>query len=448
MNEVFGSIWWLIVSLGILVTFHEFGHFWVARRLGVRVLRFSVGFGRPLWRRTAKSGTEYQVAMIPLGGYVKFLDENEGDVPPELAHQAFNRQSVWRRFAIVFAGPFFNLILCLALLWGMFVLGKQALSPVVGQVSGIAAAAGFQPDEQLLDIDGIQTPTWTDAAIALTTAALDRRKVAVTTRSASGSEARHELDMAELKDDIDETSALREIGLVPRQMLLPPTVGGLTADGPAAAAGLREGDVIERIGSEDVRWYNELTPVIQRQASAGQPLDIRVRRGGATLSVSLSPARISDDDGRQRWVIGITPARASIEYDALFRYGPMDAVPAAFSETWRLTHSTLGMLGRMLIGRASIQNLSGPISIAQYANASAQQGPSWFLYFLAVLSLSLCIMNLLPIPILDGGHLLYYLIEIIKGSPVSERVLIAGQYVGLALLAGLMGLAFYVDLAR
>ena len=448
MNQIVGSIWWLIVSLGILVTFHEFGHYWVARKLGVRVLRFSVGFGRPLWRRTAKSGTEYQVAMIPLGGYVKFLDEAEGDVPTELAHEAFNRQSVWRRFAIVFAGPFFNLILCLALLWGMFVVGKQALSPMVGQVSGIAAEAGFQPDEQLLSIDGEEVPTWTHAAIALTTAAMDRSEVAVTTRTASGAEARHILDMGRLNDDIDEANALREIGLVPRQFLLPATIGGLGANSPAGAAGLREGDVIERIGSEDVRWFNELTPAIQRQARDGSPIDVLALRDGEQISVQLTPSRMRDTDGNERWVIGITPMRASIEYDALFRHGPLDAIPAAFTETWRLTTSTLGMLGRMLIGRASIQNLSGPISIAQYANASAQQGLSWFLYFLAVLSLSLCIMNLLPIPILDGGHLLYYLIEIIKGSPVSERVLVAGQYVGLAMLAGLMGLAFYVDLAR
>jgi regulator of sigma E protease len=446
MQEFFGSIWWLIVSLGVLVTFHEFGHFWVARRCGVRVLRFSVGFGRALWRRVGKDGTEYVIAALPLGGYVKMLDEREEDVPAAQRDQAFNRKPVGQRFAIVAAGPAFNLILCLVLLWGMFVIGKADFQPIVGRSQGIAAEAGLRADDRILEIDGASMDTWTHAALALTGAALDREAVDLKVRSGDGGTRAVRLPLDRLGDDIDETTVVRDIGIVPQQMILPANVGLVSPASPAAHAGLQAGDRIERIGGVEIGDWNQITSEIQAQAGNGA-LAVTVLRGGERLQREITPER-SGEGNQARWIIGIQPEARSATHDAVLRFGPIDAVGAAVHETWRLTEATFGMLWRMINGSASLQNLSGPISIAQYANASAQLGVAWFLFFLAVLSLSLCIMNLLPIPILDGGHLLYYLVEMVKGSPVSERAMIAGQYVGMALLAGLMGLAFYNDILR
>jgi regulator of sigma E protease len=446
LGNFFGSIWWLIVSLGVLVTFHEFGHFWVARRFGVRVLRFSVGFGRPLWRRMGRDGTEYVVAAIPLGGYVKFLDEREHEVPPALRHEAFNTRPVGQRFAIVAAGPVFNLILCLLLLWLMFLVGKADFAPIVGRSTGIAAEAGLVTDDRILAIDGQSMETWSHAGMALVPAALDRRAVPLEVSDRAGNVRRTVLDLRGL-DQVDERNVIQDIGLVPRQWLIPPEVGALAEGGAAQAAGLAVGDRILALDGQPVVFFDDIARILQARPDPGAPLEIQLARGADRLRFDLVPQR-GDNNGRQSWMIGIgaTPTRA--DYDAVLRYGPVDAIGASFAETWRLTGATFGMLKRMLTGVASLQNLSGPITIAQYANLSARHGLDQFLMFLAVLSLSLCILNLLPIPILDGGHLLYYLIEIIKGSPVSERVLATGQYVGLAMLAGLMGLAFYNDLVR
>jgi len=447
MGDFFGSIWWLIVSLGVLVTFHEFGHYWVARRCGVRVLRFSVGFGRPLWKRLGRDGTEYVVAAIPLGGYVKMLDEREVEVAPSERGEAFNLKPVSQRFAIVAAGPAFNLLLTLLLLWGMFIIGKDDFAPVVGRATGIAAEAGLRTDDRLVSIDGVAIDTWTHAGMSLTTAALDRRAVQLEVSDAGHSLRQVRLDLGALAGPINETAALREIGLVPRQILLEPVIGGLSADGPAAAAGLQVGDRVLSLDGEAIDFWDAIPRVLQARRDAEAPVQVRVARGADRLSFEITP-QAREIEGRTRWLLGIEAPRTPATYDAVLQYGPIDAIGASVRETWRLTEATFGMLWRMVSGVASLQNLSGPISIAQYANASAQLGAAWFLFFLAVLSLSLCIMNLLPIPILDGGHLLYYLIEMIKGSPVSERALATGQFIGLAMLAGLMGLAFYNDILR
>ncbi|HEU0152125.1 MAG TPA: RIP metalloprotease RseP [Arenimonas sp.] len=441
MNEFFGSIWWLLVSLGLLVTFHEFGHYWVARRCGVRVLRFSVGFGRPLWTRIGKDGTEYVLAMLPLGGYVKMLDEREVEVAPEERHQSFNAKSVYQRIAIVAAGPAANLLLCIALLWLMFVIGKPDVAPDLGRVEGLAAEAGFQPGDRLLEVAGRATPTWTDAGIALSTAIIDRQPTPVRVRTADGGETLRQLPLDRPGLALREEAPFQDLGL---SLPYPAVVGEVMA-GSAADGQLRVGDRIVSLEGEPIDGYDQIGPRVQHLAAPGRTLDLGVERGDRRLTVSIDP-RLTDEDGTRAWRLGILPAPP--ELDAIQRYGALQAVPAALGQTRQMASDVVGMLWRMVTGKASLQNISGPITIARVANGSARLGPAWFLNFLAILSLSLCIMNLLPIPVLDGGHLLYYLIELVKGSPVGERALVAGQFIGLAMLASLMGLAFYNDILR
>lgn len=447
MSDLLGSVWWLIVSIGVLVTFHEFGHFWVARRCGVKVLRFSVGFGKALWSRRGRDDTEYMIAAIPLGGYVKMLDEREGDVPLADAGRAFNRKNVWQRIAIVAAGPIANLLLCVALLWTMFVIGRPDYAPTLGHVEGIAAQSGLHAGDTLLKVGDRDTPTWSEAAMALTTSALDRGPVAVRVREADGDEVTHKLDFSRLPPSFDEPRAVQLAGLTPRHRLTPPIVGEIAPGMPAYGV-LAEGDRVTAIDGTPISAFSDIGPLIQALGDRGGVGMVEVQRDGDRLALEIKPKQTTNPEGKTYWALGIAEPRTQPmpAYDAKLRYGPLAAVPAAFSETWKLASDSFAMIGRMIGGRASVENVSGPITIARYANASAQLGPAWFLNFLALLSLSLAIINLLPIPVLDGGHLLYYLIELVKGSPLSERAMAAGQYVGLALLASLMGLAFYNDI--
>ena len=449
MTTFLGSVWWMIVSLGVLVTFHEFGHFWVARRSGVKVLRFSVGFGRPLWKRLGRDGTEYVVAALPLGGYVRMLDEREGDVAEHERDAAFNRKSVWQRIAIVAAGPVANLVLCVALLWAMFVIGRPDYQPLLGQVQGVAAESGLSRGDTLLAVGDRATPTWSEASMALVTAAIDRRDVEVRLRTAAGQDASRTLRLSTLPAELDQRRAMQAIGLVPQAFVLPADVGRVV-EGSAAWGVLAEGDRITAIDGIPVHAFSDIRPLVQSLGEQGGGGMIEVERDGERLALEVTPTPATPTDGGAPfWALGIEPdAGTGARHDATLRHGPLAAVPAAFGETWRLARDTVGMVWRMASGRASVENVSGPITIARYANASANRGAAWFLNFLALLSLSLAIINLLPIPILDGGHLLYYLIELVKGSPLSERAMIAGQYVGLAMLAGLMGLAFYNDILQ
>lgn len=446
MSTLVGSLWWMLVALGVLVTFHEFGHFWVARRFGVKVERFSVGFGRPLWSRRGKDGTEYVVGALPLGGYVRMLDEREAEVPPALQAQAFNRKPVGQRIAIVAAGPLANVLLAIALLWAMLVIGRPDFAPVLGQVQGVAAQAGLRSGDTLLAVDGRPTPTWSEAAMALSVAALDRAPVQVRVAHAGGGQSTRTLPLDRLPAGFDEARAVQATGLVPRHLLRPAVVGSV-AEGSPASGVLAEGDRITAIDAQPVASFEDLPRLVAALGERGGPGMVEVERDGERLALELTPQRRTGPDGATTWLLGVGNAAAPRPaYDAVLRLDPLRALPGAIQETWRLAHDSVGMLWRMLTGAASVRNVSGPITIAQYANASAELGPAWFLNFLALLSVSLAIINLLPIPVLDGGHLLYYLIELATGRPLGERAMVAGQYLGLALLAGLMGLAFYNDI--
>jgi regulator of sigma E protease len=446
MGEFVGSLWWLIVTLGLLVTFHEFGHFIVARRFGVKVLRFSVGFGRPLALRRGADGTEYVVAAIPLGGYVKMLDEREGDVAPADADQAFNRKPVGARIAIVAAGPAFNLVFAVIAFWAMFVVGRPDFLPVLGPVEGLAAEAGLRYGDRVLAVDGDATPSWTQATIALIERTMAREDVAVAVRTRDGDERTITLPLSRVPPELEEAEALRAVGLRPARRTTPAVVAGTAWFSGAARAGLEPGDRVLAVGDVRVGDWAAMAKAIQAAAARDSRVPLLIDRNGGELRVVVEAKHVGTAaDGTPRFQLGIEPPD---NRDALLEYGPIEAIPAAFAETWRMTSTTFKLLGHLVFGRASLENVSGPIGIAQSANLSVQLGFASFLFFLGLLSLSIGILNLLPIPILDGGHLLYYLIELVKGSPVTERTVQMGQAVGLALLFGLMGLAFYNDISR
>lgn len=449
MLEILGSIWWLIVALGLLITFHEFGHYWVARRCGVRVLRFSIGFGKPLLKRVGKSGTEFVVAMIPLGGYVKMLDEREGPVPERERDQAFNNKSLARRTAIIAAGPVFNLIFAVAAFWLMLVVGIPESRPLLGPTSGIALEAGLAEEDLITRVDGREVETWTHTLLALIPPALDRRQVEVEVERGGEHRAQLELPLHSL-ETFREEQALDDLGLQPWRPHLPAEIGEVVPGSPAERADLMAGDRIETIAGHPVGQWQDIGRLIGENAERGQSLEIGINRQGRKLEFEVTP-----ESRGNNLILGIhappldETQRALAERGfTVLQLGVLGAVPAAFGETWRLSTATLGLLGRMITGKASLSNLAGPITIAEMAKTSARLGFSRFLWFLGLISLTLAIINFLPIPMLDGGHLMYNLVEWVKGSPVSERVQIAGQYLGLMVIIGLMSLAIFNDILR
>lgn len=440
-----------VIAIGVLVTVHEYGHFWVARRLGVKVLCFSMGFGRPLWQRVGADGVTYQICALPLGGYVRMLDEREGEVPVEARHLAFNRQPVGTRIAVVSAGPAANFVLAMALYWLMLLIGVMGLRPIVGDVvpDSPAAQAGFGAGEEIVSVAGEPTATWQQVNLAFVDAALDDEVVTVEVRSEDGRHRRLELELADVGALDEPAGLLKQLGLNRYSPTLPAVIGEVRDDGAAAAAGLRHGDRILSAAGQDIDDWDDWVEVVR--AHPQQTIQVVVEREGRIREIALTPAARQGSDDERIGYIGAAPVVPEGFEERLYtRYslGPLAAFSAAVARTWDMSVLTLRMMIKMVQGEVALKNLSGPINIAHYAGQSASLGLVPFLGFLAVVSVSLGVLNLLPIPVLDGGHLMYYVIELVKGSPLSERAQIVGQQLGLVMLVLLMGLAIYNDLAR
>lgn len=450
MTDFFSAALALVVALGILIAVHEFGHFWVARKVGVKVLRFSIGFGRPLWtRRAGVDQTEYVIAAIPLGGYVKMVDEREGDVAPEDLPRAFNRQPVAKRFAIVAAGPLFNFLFAALAYWFMFVSGVPGVKPIIGEVEAGSPAdrAGLRSGQTILGVNGRETPTWGAVFDTLLPPLLTGRPVDLTVQRDGGRfETRLPLDP--VPPDIQPDELIAQIGMEPYRPAIEPVIGTIVEGAPAAHAGLQSGDRIVAVNGAPLDDWRRFVESVQQ--SPGRPLVLTIDRNGATETVEVRPRRVETEAGP----VGQIGAQVKIDpalfepYQAEWRHGPLEAVGSSVVKTWEMASLTLQMLGKMIIGEASVENISGPITIARYAKESAFAGLSRFLSFLAIVSISLGVLNLLPVPVLDGGHLMYYVVEAVKGSPVSEQTEAVGQRIGIAIILALMALALYNDLVR
>jgi len=441
-----------LVTVGVLVVIHELGHYAAARLMDVKILRFNVGFGRPLWmRRRGPDRTEWVIAAIPLGGYVKMLDEREGEVEARELGRAFNRKSVWARIFIVLAGPIANLALAVLLFWALFVIGTPGLKPVLAEPAQgtAAAAAGLANGDTLRAVGDEPVYTWNDVRWVLLNQAVKRESAALVVETARGGTAEHRLDMSGLtKDDLDH-DFIGKLGLHPFVPPVPARLGHLLADHAAERAGLREGDLVIAIDGTPVATWPDFTRIVL--ASPGKPITLDVEREGRRLTIHAVPETVTEGGARfGRLGVEMT-ADAQHEYERMrttVRFGPVVSAGKAVAKVADLCAFTFKMLGRMAMGQVSWRNLSGPITIADYAGQSAQQGWIVWLGFLALVSVSLGVLNLLPIPLLDGGHLVYYLAEIVKGSPVSDRAMEIGQRFGLALLLGLTVFAFYNDINR
>ena len=443
-----------IVAIGILVTIHEFGHYWVARKMGVKVLRFSIGFGKPLWKKVAGADdTEYVLAAIPLGGYVKMLDEREGNVDSEELDRAFNRKSVWARIAIVLAGPLANLILAVFLYWLVFIVGITGVAPIVGvpDAQSPAAEAGFESGDRIVAIADRNTPTWDTVYVALLDAIVeDTEQLQIVVETEDGLSANRSLGINSEELLASQGDIVRKLGMQRWWPDVEPVIGAVVPDGAAEAAGLQAGDRILSSDGVAVASWGEWVQVIR--ASPDKTLLLEVQRSSGTEEISLTPARLEREDG----VIGFIGARETQSQAVIDeklrtveRYGPVQSIGKAFQRSWDMITVSLGMIGKLFTGEASLKNtVSGPISIAQFAGQSVSVGIDHYINFIALVSISLGIFNLFPVPMLDGGHLVYYAVEVVTGKPVSEKIQIVGQQLGLALLGTLMVFVFYQDILR
>ena len=439
----------LIITISLLVAIHEFGHFIVARWCGIKVLRFSIGFGRPIWsRRAGQDQTEYCISALPLGGYVKMLDEREGSVAPEDRGRSFNAQPVWQRIAVLLAGPGFNFLFAIAAYWLIFVIGMPVTRPVVGVVTpdSPAAEAGLQFNDVVAGIGGREITSWQAGIQVLVDELVDDARIPVTLERADGSVVTTEITTSR------ETARLSEPGKLFEQLGFRPwspraIVGRVVAGTPAAGAGLLRSDVIVAVDGEPVQIFQDVVEKVR--AGKGALVSLTISRGGSVFEQTLTP-RMVTVDGQQVPQIGIETLdqeRPANLY-SVQQYGPWAAVAVAARQTLDKIGFTFEMFGRMVTGSVSTRNISGPVSIAEYAGISLQRGTVSFLDLLAVISVSLGVINLLPIPMLDGGQIVFQTIEGVRGKPLEERWMIVSQQIGMVLLLGVMSLAFYNDIAR
>ncbi|MGY2229488.1 sigma E protease regulator RseP [Pseudomonas tolaasii] len=439
-----------LVALGVLVTFHEFGHFWVARRCGVKVLRFSVGFGMPLLRWHDRRGTEFVIAAIPLGGYVKMLDEREGEVPADQLDQSFNRKTVRQRIAIVAAGPIANFLLAMLFFWVLAMLGSQEMRPVIGAVESgsIAAKAGLVAGQEIVSIDGEPTLGWRDVNLRLVRRLGESGSVNVVVRDQdSTTESSRELALDQWLKGSDEPDPIKSLGIRPWRPALPPVLAELDPKGPAQAAGLKTGDRLLTLDGQALGDWQQVVDLVRVRPDT--KIVLKVERDGAQIDVPVTLSVRGEAKAAGGYLgAGVKGVEWPPSMLREVSYGPLAAIGEGAKRTWTMSVLTLESLKKMLFGELSVKNLSGPITIAKVAGASAQSGVADFLNFLAYLSISLGVLNLLPIPVLDGGHLLFYLVEWVRGRPLSDRVQGWGIQIGISLVVGVMLLALVNDLGR
>ncbi|MGR8934193.1 MAG: RIP metalloprotease RseP [Gammaproteobacteria bacterium] len=445
------TLFFFIVAIAVLIAFHEYGHFWVARKVGVKVLRFSIGFGSVLWRRQkSPDATEFVICAVPLGGYVKMVDEREGPVASADLPLAFNRQPLLKRIAIVSAGPIFNLLLAVILFWFIFVYGETGMRPIIGPVEQgtYAAQAGFIEGEEIVAVDDKTTPTWMETLAAIFSAMMeDNQAIRVEVKSADGIQTTKTITIPKTASRKPE-EFVKSLGLVPWTPKLAPVVGNVLKNSPAAAAGLRAGDLIVDADGMTMNDWTQWVEYVRKRP--GVTIQLMIERDGAGIPLQITPEAVDSEQG----LIGKIGVAVEVPEEQLkalqveYRLPPFQALATAVKRTAYYSWSTLKMMAYMLVGKASVENLSGPISIAQYAGQTASMGLVHFLKFLAIISISLGVLNLLPIPVLDGGHLLFYAIEGLKGSPVSEQTQLLFQQIGIAILITLMSFAFFIDIGR